>query len=351
MVVGGLSARPRPGGACENGGMGSLGSVIEAGGLGGLEAEVFGATDASTVAEVLSSIVVAATGERVASGLWYRSSVAAVAGVRLNGGGEAVVRAYQPSVSGEFLGGVVRVQSHLAEVGFACARPLGEPVVVDGVLGRVASMLADPGQRRFASSEMWVSAQGLAQLVALAAGLDPTGLERHPMALPDGGLYPAPHSPLFDFEATVAGAEWIDEIATAARSAMTDGSSVIAHGDWSARNVRLGTDGLACVFDWESLQSGPETMAVGVAAATWQALGEAGEPMAPSGPEILRYLDCYEQARPGGLSDGQRRSACAAAVFALAYTARCEHALRPGIRDGRASGRLAQDDGLRSLIS
>lgn len=331
--------------------MGSLESVVDAAGVGDLEAETFGTTQASTVAEVMSSIVAVATGVRISSGLWYRSSVAAVAGVRLGDGREVVVRAYQPSVSAGFLDGVVRVQSHLADIGFACPTPLGAPVEVAGVLGRVESMLADPGPRRFASPEMPLSAQGLAQLIGHTAGLDPTGLDRHPMALPHDGLYPAPHSPLFDLEATAAGAGWIDEIATAARVAMTDSSSVIAHGDWSARNIRLGPAGLVCVFDWESLQAGPETTALGVAAATWRALGEANEPIAPSAPEILRYLELYEQARPGVLSDEQRRSGCAAAVYALAYTARCEHALRPGIRDGRASGRLAQDDWLRSLLN
>ena len=37
------------------------------------------------------------------------------------------------------------------------------------------------------------------------------------MAQPDGsGLYPEPHSPIFDFVATAAGSVWIDEYARAA---------------------------------------------------------------------------------------------------------------------------------------
>ncbi len=131
---------------------------------------------------------------------------------------------------------------------------------------------------------------------------------------------------------------------------MTETTSVIAHGDWSARNIRLGGGGLVCVYDWESIQAGPESAALGVAAATWQALGQANEPMAPSASEIARYIELYEEARSAVLSEHQRRSACAAAVYALAYTARCEHALQPGTRNGRASARLAQDSGLHSLI-
>ena len=147
-----------------------------------------------------------------------------------------------------------------------------------------------------------------------------------------------------------AGAEWIDEIAAAARVAIMDREAVVAHGDWSARNIRLGPAGLVCAYDWESLQYGPESKALGVAAATWRSLGEPNEPLAPSAPEIQRYIDLYERARRRPLSENQRRSACAAAVFALAYTARCEHALHPGTREGRASGRLARDNGLLSLI-
>ncbi len=184
--------------------MQSLASVIEAAGLGDLETMVFGTTDPSTVAEMMSSIA-ATSGGRVNSGLWYRSSVAAVAGVALDDGREIVVRAYQPSASAAFVEGVVRVQGHLAAADFACATPLGDPVLVDGVLGRAESMLADPGPRRFAPSEMALSAQGLAQLTDLTAGLDPAGLDRHPMTLAHGELYPPPHSPLFDFEATAPG--------------------------------------------------------------------------------------------------------------------------------------------------
>jgi hypothetical protein len=328
----------------------SLASLIDAARPGPLESDVFGTTDAVVVEEVLSSLAVAATGVEVRAGLWFRSSVTAVAGVVLDDGREIVVRAYQQSASTVFIDGVVRVQSHLASAGFPCATPLGAPVVVDGVHGRAESMISDPGSRRFDSWEMALSADGLARLVGLAAGLDPAGLEVHPMGLPDDELYPTPHSPLFDFPATAAGADWIDEIAAAARVAITDREAVVAHGDWSARNIRLGPAGLVCAYDWESLQYGPESKALGVAAATWRSLGEPNVPLAPSAPEIQRYIDLYERARRRPLSENQRRSACAAAVFALAYTARCEHALHPGTREGRASGRLARDNGLLSLI-
>ncbi len=316
-----------------------------------MEVEVFGSTDPVAAANALSSLTLAATGTSVREGLWYQSSVAAVAGVVLEDGREVVVRAYQRSVRRSFLEGEVRVQSRLAQHGFPSASPLGGPVVSDGVLGRVESLLVDPGARPLGQGAMGVSASGLAELAKFTSGIDPAGLDANPMALIDSALYPPPHSPLFDFDATAAGAQWIDEIASAARAAMTADHAIISHSDWSARNVRIGRDGLVCVYDWESLQYGPESISVGVAAATWRSLGELNDPMAPSAAEIERYIDLYEAARGTAFSPNERRSTLAAAVFALAYTARCEHALQPGVRNGRASSRLVTDNGLRSLLS
>jgi len=174
--------------------------------------------------------------------------------------------------------------------------------------------------------------------MALLEGVDTTGLDEHPMRA-RRGLYPPPHSTLFDFEATAAGAEWIDAIARDALAVLDteDAPEVLAHTDWSARNVRFGSASLVAVYDWESVSLTTEARAVGVAAATWRSLGELHDP-GPTVEEIDAYLDAYAEARP--LSAEQRRIAAAKVVHGLAYTARCEHSLVPGIRDGRASGVL-----------
>jgi hypothetical protein len=269
--------------------------------------------------------------------------------MQLDDGRAVAVHAYLGDVMPDFLSGVVRVQGHLAGVGFPSARPLSGPVSAGGVLGRVETLLPDPGMRRFSVQEMPASASGLARLIALAAEVDRAGLDAHPMTLPANDLYPPPHSPLFDFEATAEGAKWIDEIATAAREQMTDQHPVIAHGDWSARNVRLDPVGLSGVYDWESVQVIPEATAVGIAAATWQAIGTDDDPLAPTATEIREYVARYETARGHPFTTTARCGAHAAAVYALAYTARCEHALAPGTTTGRASGRLT-NDGLRFLL-
>ncbi len=329
--------------------MGTLGDLIAAAHPGIVEQELFGTTDPAAIASVLASLVTEATGQGAAAGLWYRSSVAAVAGVHLDGGGAVAVHAYPGTVTPGFLDGVVRVQHHLADAGFPCPRPVSGPVRAGAILGLVESLWPDPGMRAFAPREMAASADGLERFVSLAAAVDPAGLDAHPMAVPATALYPRPHSPVFDFEATAEGAEWIDAIATAARDQMAVGQLVIAHGDWSARNVRLGPAGLTCVYDWESVQVLPEPTAVGIAAATWRAIGAADEPLAPTANEIQEYVERYAAAcgRPFGAV--ARRAAHAAAVYCLAYTARCEHALTPGTTTGRATGRLT-DDGLGSLL-
>lgn len=50
---------------------------------------------------------------------------------------------------------------------------------------------------------------------------------------------PTPHSPVFDFEATSAGAEWIDALATEAAAviAAAPAPEVVVHADWRADNI------------------------------------------------------------------------------------------------------------------
>jgi hypothetical protein len=126
--------------------------VVAAAPPGAVELDVFATTDPSQIASVLAALATGATGVEVKAGLWYASSVAAVAGVLLGDGRRVVVRAYRRDVAPAFVHGVVRVQRHLAAAGFPCALPLSGPVSAGGVLGRVESSRDDPGPRRFTVS-------------------------------------------------------------------------------------------------------------------------------------------------------------------------------------------------------
>lgn len=105
-------------------------------------------------------------------------------------------------------------------------------------------------------------------------------------------------------------------------------SRVIAHTDWSIRNVRFGPEGVVAAYDWDSLAMVPESEAVGGAAVSWCKSGEGDDPT-PSVEQIEGYIDAYEKARGNGFSASERRSIRAAALAAMAYTARCEHCVDP----------------------
>ena len=159
----------------------------------------------------------------------------------------------------------------------------------------------------------------------IAAAPDLDGLRHHPMAEPTGGLYPTPHSPLFDFEATTAGAEWIDAYAEAASAHVDVGRRVVAHTDWSARNVRLSATGVRAVYDLDSLSSTTLPAALAGAAMSWRAFGETSDGPAPGVEEAGDWLADY----PEPLDPDEQRAFWAHALFHLAYTARCEHAVDP----------------------
>jgi hypothetical protein len=166
------------------------------------------------------------------------------------------------------------------------------------------------------------------------------GLAQHPMNEPRAGLYPTPHSPLFDFDATAAGAEWIDDLARAALPYSAIGRPVVAHTDWAARNVRLGPSGVRAFYDLDSLAIAPLPGALGTAAATWRSTAEPGDGPAPGVDEIDEWLGCY----PDPLPRDERRAVFAHALSVLAYSARCEHAIDPDeIRHRRARPTLRTD--------
>lgn len=283
---------------------------------------------------------------RVVETLFAVESVGRVYGLRLDNGSSVVVKVLPPRWSVEFLEAVQRVQSALWSAGFPCPRPLALldwPALVE-------SLLPDPGAQRPAPSLSAVSAAGLARQIELCRGLDGSGLEQHPLRDPGMGVFPEPHSAVFDFAATCDGAEWIEEIGAQAKAVRValGGPTVIAHTDWSARNVRLSRDGIVAAYDWDSLALVPEAQAVGQAAATWSATGD-GDQDAPTVEDLLAYADAYERARGSAWSDEERRVVLASAIYVLAYTARCEHAVDPDEHVHRRARSRLRADGERLL--
>ena len=108
-------------------------------------------------------------------------------------------------------------------------------------------------------------------------------------------------------------------------------------------------------YDWDSLGAFRESRGVGIAAATWRSTGEAEDPAAPDSREVDAYLDTYVRAAGGSRNRRWRAAAMGAALYTLAYTARCEHALEargPHHQPRRARDTLNADrDGFLAAIS
>lgn len=143
-----------------------------------------------------------------------------------------------------------------------------------------------------------------------------------------GRLWPKrAHAPIFDFQATAAGAEWIDTLAVEAKDAIDNAGTLIAgHSDWSGKHFRFAHDRITAVYDWDSLAVRTEAAIVGVAAMTYTTRFDLpGVRRSPTPDEMTAFLDDYSAARPTAFSRAERSQVAAWALLLAAYTARCEH--------------------------
>jgi hypothetical protein len=154
-----------------------------------------------------------------------------------------------------------------------------------------------------------------------------------------GELWPKPHSKLFDFEATRHGAEYIDELAAAARALMAPaGRRVIGHSDWRSEHVRFEGDEPVVAFDWDSLCTDQEPALVGMTAHMFCADFSRGDiPQAPTFEEARAFVGDYEDAAKRRFTPNERALCGAAFAYSMAYTARCVHASGSDTRDQAGS--------------
>ena len=92
-----------------------------------------------------------------------------------------------------------------------------------------------------------------ARSLARDIALDPLWLP----ASADDPLWATPHDLRFDFEATAAGAEWIDDLAHLAneRRRRDDGEDVIGHVDWRVQNLAFEGTRVVAIYDWDSARA------------------------------------------------------------------------------------------------
>jgi hypothetical protein len=258
---------------------------------------------------------------------FFTASVGALFGVRRRDGSRVAVKFHKLVEAGAYFEDLHRVQRGLADVGYPAPRPLGRvgTATVEEWLDAGSFRDAhDPGVRR-------VMARELVRFHRLASEV---GVRPRRPFFPLGAeaLWPVPHNALFDFDATSEGAEWIDEIARAAKRLRDacQAPEVVGHTDWSAKHLRF-DERLqpTAVYDWDSVDTQPEPLLVGNAAGSFTYTQELGDEVFPwpSADESLAFIDEYESARGAPFSVDDRRAAEGACLYLRAYAARCGHAV------------------------
>jgi Phosphotransferase enzyme family len=252
--------------------------------------------------------------------------------VALADGRRVVIKAHQPDWSRARLEEIVRLQRWLADRGLlapmvlAGPSPLGHGLaVVEEYVDRGTWCDArEPAIRRALATSLHVVIEALRPRAG--SSMLPSQLLTSP---PAGALWPPPHSRLFDFEATRAGADDIERLAAAARDRMRHaGRIVLGHGDWRAEHVRFEAGEAVVAFDWDSLCRDPEPALVGFSAHAFCADWSRGDPrQAPTLDEARAFVRDYESARGIEFADAERALCGAAFAYSVAYTARCGHAL------------------------
>jgi hypothetical protein len=297
-----------------------------------LARSIFG-TDDSRIAERMILDWVLRNGLGTARLQSIELSVGAGVTVELEDRSKIFLKVWPGCTDAVALSGQLRVQAIMAARGFPAPAVLtrlsplgaGQAVAMSYNRDGVPTDARIPGVRRR-------MAEGLRRLVIEAEmcrsipGLPRRDLPREDM------IWPKPHNVLFDFAATSRGTEWIDEIAQHALAVMRNAASptVVGHHDWSAKNMRMGPDGIAVVYDWDAIFLDRETFMLGSAAAHFPVTWELPVPETPSTAEVAAFIHDYEKARGKALTAPELQEAAASATYARAYKARCEHALDPG---------------------
>jgi hypothetical protein len=259
-------------------------------------------------------------------------SVGTVCGLRLADGRRVLLKLHPPERSLQELSAVAAVQAQLAADGFPCPPVVQPPSVWGGGVVTVEAYL-DVGQQYDAHAPRIRTAMAatLADLITRTQQyVRPPGLVQG--AVPHDRLWPVPHNALFNFSRAMAEAAWIDRIAQRAQATLaTTGPrhEAVGHLDWSMKNLRLTDTRVCMVYDWDSLRVEDECIIVGAAAVHFLVTWDIPVVLTPTPAECLAFVQAYERARGQPFSHDQHRRIAAAGTYAMAYTARCEHALDP----------------------
>jgi Ser/Thr protein kinase RdoA (MazF antagonist) len=328
-----------------------------------LERLLFGSTEPDRIAEAVDAWCRAHLGAAIDHYRFFEASSGSVHGVALTDGREVVVKGHRPAVAATYLRAVAVVQKALADAAYPAPQPLAGPLPLrTGHMTAETMLPRGSGADGHAPHVRAALARGLARFVEITRPYTTMfAAVREPMEVADGELYPTPHSPRFDFAATAPGAEWIDELAAAARARLRTRpvTPTVVHGDWRIENLCVDDERVVAVYDWDSVGLATEAVALATAATTfsvdWQ---QPPGRRFPAPPEIRAFISDYERARGTPLAPDERETLAAAIVAGLSYGARCEHAIAnqaPPVDDSQRGllqhlGAALLDDGLAALF-
>jgi hypothetical protein len=295
-----------------------------------VERDVFATTEASSIVVPVDGFCRARLGSGIDHYEFCWPSVGSTHGLCLDDGRRVVVKVHRATANVTHLAAVQAVQGHLAAAGFPAPQPLlGPTPLAHGIA--VVEMLLDRGAWEDAHRPeiRKLVAGGLLRQIELSRELvGLPGIESSTAAM--RLRWRTPHDLRFDFLATADGVEWIDRLAAEALRPLDEegtGQPAIGHGDWRVEHLRFAGGELAAAWDWDSLGSGLEPAFVGSSAHCFTADYHIDDlDVVPTLAEALGFLDDYEAARGAPFSAAERRTAVAALVATMAYTARCEHA-------------------------
>jgi hypothetical protein len=317
--------------------------------------QFFGTDDPETVRNQVDTFLVRHLRAGIRDIEFTKVGTGIVLGVVAVDGQRLVVKIHPPGTNTPYLRAIQDVQMHLAVQGYPAPKPVLDPQPFGVGVATVESRLpepppADPGD----PATRHALAEGLAAFVRFAAPLARHAelAGRGPLRPPaPGSVFPPPPGSPFDFPATAAGAEWIEEIGARARTLLEAAprtAPVVGHFDWRSENLPVTGARVVAVFDWDSVGAATEPIVVGSATHHFTLDWRSPNPHVPTLDEVRAFVADYEKARGRPFTDAERVAARTAYVFCTAYGARCEHVLASsgqpaptGFRDRLASAGAA----------
>jgi hypothetical protein len=184
--------------------------------------QFFGTDDPETVRSQVDTFLVRHLRVGIREVEFTKVGVGIVLGVLATDGERLVVKIHPPGTNTPYLRAIQDVQIHLAVQGYPAPKPVLDPQPFGVGVATVESRLAEPPPGSPADpATRRALAEGLAGFVRLAAPLARHAelAGRGPLRPPAAGsVFPPPPGSPFDFPATAAGAEWIEEIGARARA-------------------------------------------------------------------------------------------------------------------------------------